>query len=133
MSFNSLKLADLKQVADSFGVDIPTKISKNDLIQLLDEEGVSYQMYEQFANVEKEEVTLEPGTPARLDLTKETSILVKMDRENFSYQVGTPQGVINFSKEHPFVALPETVAQEIFDHHQGFRPATPREVQEFYS
>jgi len=133
MSFNNLKLADLKQVADSFGVDIPAKVSKNDLVLLLEEEGISYQMYEQFANVEKEEIKPEVGQPARLDLKKENSILVKMDRENFSYQVGTVQGAINFSKEHPFVALPESVAQEIFDLHQGFRPATPREVQEFYS
>jgi hypothetical protein len=56
MSFNNLKLAELKQVADSFGVDIPAKVSKNDLVLLLEEEGISYQMYEQFANVEKEEI-----------------------------------------------------------------------------
>lgn len=133
MSFNNLKLAELKNIAESFGVDLPTKISKNELVLLLEEEGISYQMYEQFANVEKEEIQVEPGQPARLDLTKESSILVKMDRENFSYQVGTPQGAITFTKEHPFVALPEYVAQSIFDNHPGFRPATPREVQDFYS
>jgi hypothetical protein len=60
-------------------------------------------------------------------------MLVRMDRENFSYQIGTAQGAITFTKEHPYVAVPESVAQSIFDSHQGFRPATPREVQEFYS
>jgi len=29
--------------------------------------------------------------------------------------------------------VPESIAQEIFDLHAGFRPATPREVQDFYS
>ena len=133
MSFKDLKLADLKTVADSFGVDYQSKVTKNDLVLLLEEEGISYQMYEQFANVEKEDIKPEVGQPARLNLTKEDSILVKMDRENFSYQVGTDQGAITFTKEHPFVALPESVAQQIFDLHAGFRPATPREVQEFYS
>lgn len=133
MSFNSLKLAELKNVADSFGVEFPTKVSKNDLVLLLEEEGISYSMYEQFANVEKEEIKPEVGQPARLQLDKENSILVKMDRENFSYQIGTSQGAVTFTKEHPFVALPESIAQEIFDLHAGFRPATPREAQEFYS
>ena len=133
MSFNNLKLADLKKVAEDFGVETPAKITKNDMILLLEEEGISYQMYEQFANVEKEDVKADVGQPARIDLTKENSVLVKMDRGNFSYQVGTPQGVITFTKEHPFVALPESMAQQVFDLHQGFRPATPREVQEYYS
>lgn len=133
MSFNNLKLAELKEVADSFGVDTPTKVTKNDLILLLEEEGISYQMYDKFANVEKEEIKAEVGQPARLDLTKENTMLVRMDRENFSYQIGTAQGAITFTKEHPYVAVPESVAQSIFDSHQGFRPATPREVQEFYS
>lgn len=133
MSFANLKLSDLKKVADGFGIDFPTKATKNDIILLLEEEGVTYQMYEHFSNADKEEVKQEVGQPARLDLTKENSILVKMDRENFSYQIGTAQGAITFSKEHPFVALPESVAQQIFDNHQGFRPATPREVQDFYS
>jgi len=133
MSFNDLKLTDLKTVADSFGVELTPKITKNNLIALLEEEGISYQMYEKFVSVEKEDVEVEVGQPARLSLDKENSILVKMDRENYSYQVGTPQGAINFSKEHPFVALPESIAQNVFDLHDGFRPATPREVQEFYS
>lgn len=133
MSFNDLKLAELKAVADSFGVDLPTKVSKNEIVLLLEEEGISYQMYEQFSNVEKEEIKPEVGQPARLDLKKEEAILVKMDRENFSYQIGTSQGTVTFTKEHPFVALPASIAQEVFDLHQGFRPATPREVQDFYS
>lgn len=133
MSFSNLKLADLKKVADGFGIETPSKVTKNELILLLEEDGVTYQMYEHFSNADKAEVQQEIGQPARLDLTKENTILVKMDRENFSYQIGTAQGAITFSKEHPFVALPESVAQQVFDNHSGFRPATPREVQDFYS
>lgn len=133
MSFNSLKLAELKNVADSFGIEFPAKTNKNEIILLLEEEGISYDMYEQFSNVEKEDIKPQVGQPARLEIDKQNSILVKMDRENYSYQIGTSQGAVTFSKEHPFVALPDSIAQEIFDLHAGFRPATPREVQEFYS
>jgi hypothetical protein len=38
-----------------------------------------------------------------------------------------------FTKEHPFVAMDKDTAQAIFDKEEGFRLATPAEVQEFYS
>jgi hypothetical protein len=38
-----------------------------------------------------------------------------------------------FTKEHPFVAMKEDDAQAIFDKEDGFRIATPKEVQEFYN
>jgi hypothetical protein len=40
---------------------------------------------------------------------------------------------VTFTKEHPFVAVSEDIAQEIFDKEEGFRLASPREVQEYYS
>ena len=130
MSFKDLKLAELKSIAEGFGVDVPLKISKVGLTLLLQEEGVSYQDYERFAGIEKEEPELEPGRKKpSLEIKSENTILVKMDRNNFSYNVVGA----TFSKEHPFVALPESLASEIFELHTGFRPATPREVQEFYS
>jgi len=130
MSFNNLKLAELKNIAEEFSVDVPEKISKNDLILLLEEEGVNYEMYENFNNATKDEVTLEKETKERIEkLKNEPQLLVKMDRSNYSYQVGP----YTFTLEHPFIAMPESHAQKIFDTEQGFRPATPREVQDFYS
>jgi hypothetical protein len=38
-----------------------------------------------------------------------------------------------FTKEHPFVAMSPDNAQAIFDKEEGFRLATPKEVQEFYN
>jgi len=130
MSFNNLKLADLKLVAENFSVDLPEKISKNELILLLEEEGVSYEMYESFNNATKDEVTLNEEEQHRIEALKnEPTLLVKMDRSNFSYQVGP----YTFTSNHPFIAMPESHAQKVFDTEQGFRPATPREVQDFYS
>ncbi len=36
-----------------------------------------------------------------------------------------------FTKEHPFIAMSESEAQSIFDTEIGFRPATPKEAQNF--
>jgi hypothetical protein len=52
-----------------------------------------------------------------------------MERGNHSYQAMGH----TFTQEHPFVAMPESDAQGIFDTQQGFRLATPREAQDFYA
>jgi hypothetical protein len=54
MSFQDMKLVELKAIAESFGVDTPTKITKNQIIDLLTEEGVTYEMYAHFDKIEKE-------------------------------------------------------------------------------
>ena len=59
----------------------------------------------------------------------ENSVLVKMERMNPRYDVNA----FTFTKENPFIVMSEKDAQEIFDTQEGFRLATPKEVQEFYS
>jgi hypothetical protein len=76
----------------------------------------------------KEEIEVLP----RFDLNQEidpNSLLVKMERDNYRYDALG----FTFTKEHPFVAMSSEAAQEIFDKEEGFRLATPREVQDFYS
>ena len=57
------------------------------------------------------------------------NVLVKMERANFRYDI---MG-FSFTKDHPFVAMKEKQAQEIFDKEEGFRLATPKEAQDFYN
>jgi hypothetical protein len=52
-----------------------------------------------------------------------------MTRENHRYDIFG----YTFTKEHPFVAMSEEDAQKIFDTEEGFRLATPKEVQDFYN
>jgi hypothetical protein len=52
-----------------------------------------------------------------------------MTRPNFRYDIMGQ----TFTKEHPFVAMSSDKAQAIFDKEEGFRPATPKEAQDFYS
>ena len=128
MSFESLKLAELRQVVDSFGVDLPAKPTKKAIIAALEDEGVTWDQYERFIDADKQETQAEPFA-RKPDLTVQNTetILVKMERSNFSYQIGN----LTFTKEHPFMVLPVDVANEVFTH-PGFRPATPLEVQQFY-
>ena len=130
MSFTDLKLPEVKKVAESFGVDISDIKSKNEIVARLEEEGITWQMYDKFTNTEKQEIKVpESEKKKRVVMTKENSVLVKMERNNHSYQVAG----YTFTTEHPFVAMPESDAQAVFDSQTGFRLATPREAQEFYS
>ena len=127
MSFLDLKIAELRKVADTFGVDGSAAKSKQELSALLEEEGITFQMYEGLSKVEKVEIDL-PEKKEKKALKAENSVLVKMERSNHSYQALG----FTFSQEHPFVAMTESDAQRIFDTQEGFRLATPREAQEYY-
>lgn len=128
MSFTELKISDLRKVADSFGVDVKEAKTKQEIVALFEEEGVTYQMYNQLNSSEKIEVDLPKKKENKMPKTQ-NSVLVKMERGNHSYQtIG-----YTFTDTHPFVAMSESDAQRIFDTQEGFRLATPREAQEFYA
>jgi hypothetical protein len=128
MSFTDLKITELKKAADSFGVELGDAKTKQEIVALLEEEGITFQMYDKFTNVEKVDVKV-PEKKEKKVMNKENSVLVKMERGNSSYQ---SQGY-TFTATHPFVAMSESDAQRIFDVEEGFRLATPREAQEFYA
>jgi hypothetical protein len=132
MSFTELKIADLKQVAETFGVDAKSLKSKQEIVAVLEEEGISYDMYVKLQKIEKVDIEI-PESEKRKREGKKTksdnSMLVKMERMNHSYQALG----YTFSQQHPFVAMSEEDAQRIFDTQDGFRLATPREAQEFYA
>jgi parvulin-like peptidyl-prolyl isomerase len=131
MSFTDLKVADLRKVADTFAVDLGTEKSKAVIIAQLEEEGITYAMYEKFLGAEKEEIEVPAVEKKKREKTLKTedTMLVKMERNNHSYQT---MGY-TFSADHPFVAMSITDAQKIFDTETGFRVATPREAQEYYA
>lgn len=129
MSFDTLKLNELKQVADSFGIELPQKATKQGLILSLQDEGITWDMYAKFNGAEKEEIKVDGQPKKKVKLDKANTILVRMDRSNPSYST---HGFV-FTQQHPFVAMTEDEAQVIFDTEIGFRPATPREAQEFYN
>ena len=129
MSFDTLKVAELKVIAEDFAVDTEGLKNKKDIIAALSEEGVSWSVYQktkQEIEDNLEEIEIIPRLdPKKVDAD---SILVRMTRENYRYDIHS----YTFTKEHPFVAMPEEDAQKIFDTEEGFRLATPKEVQDFY-
>lgn len=138
MSFNDMTLIDLKKIADDFGVESPVKITKQKLISLLEEEGVTHSVYEHFNKLGKETEERKPMQQENIVFqspetftyaVQQPRYLVKMERDNFSFQAGR----FSFSKEHPYVAMSEAEANDLFARYSGFRLATPQEVQNFYA
>ena len=130
MSFSSLKLDELRKVAETFAVEHETAKNKADLIALLAEEGVSYDMYAKFTEADKVEVEVDERVTKSAPATPGVGqVLVKMERMNPRYDVNE----FTFTQDNPFIVMTEKKAQEIFDTQQGFRLATPQEAQEFYS
>ena len=134
MSFETLKVAELRKIAEDFAVDTDGIKSKADIVAALAEEGVTWYVYqktikdleeaaEEFADTEEILPRFNP------DAQPENTVLVRMTRENYRYDVIG----FTFTKEHPFIAMTEENAQEIFDKEEGFRLATPKEVQEYYN
>lgn len=133
MSFETLKVAELKKIAEDFAVDTEGLKNKVEIIAALSEEGVTYAVYEKTLNKIEEEAEIESQEILpRFDPKKEQNkddVLVRMTRPNFRYDIMGH----TFTKDHPFVAMKEDDAQKIFDREEGFRLATPREAQDFYS
>ena len=134
MSFETLKVAELRKIAEDFAVDTDGIKSKADIVAALAEEGVTWSVYQktvkdieeaadEFADTEEILPRFNP------DAQPENTVLVRMTRENYRYDVIG----FTFTKEHPFIAMTEENAQEIFDKEEGFRLATPKEVQEYYA
>jgi len=133
VSFDTLKISELKKIAEDFGIDIEELKNKNDIIATFAEEGVTWAIYQKTIKdlEENAEDTSQDVTP-KFDPKKEISeddVLVKMTRANFRYDILGH----TFTREHPFVAMSKKQAQAIFDKEEGFRLANPTEVQEFYS
>jgi len=133
MSFETLKVAELKKIAEDFAVDTDGLKSKADIIAALAEEGVTWSVYNKTINKMEEETEdmLEETLP-KFDPKAEqpeNTVLVRMTRDNFRYDI---MG-FTFTKEHPFVAMVSDKAQEIFDKEEGFRLANPKEVQDYYN
>jgi hypothetical protein len=133
MSFETLKVSELKKIAEDFAVDTDGLKNKADIIAALAEEGVTWSVYNKtIEKMEEDEEDMSVEVLPKFDPKAEqpeNTVLVRMTRANFRYDI---MG-FTFTKEHPFVAMNKGDAQEIFDKEEGFRLATPKEVQEYYN
>ena len=63
------------------------------------------------------------------DEEAEDEVLVKMIRKNGTYEAYG----YRFLKEHPFKAVPASVAERLVEEEEGFRLALPSEVKDYYN
>lgn len=137
--FEDLTLPELKVVAQQFAVDLEGKTKKADIIAEITAMGVDWKMYEatlEPVEEEEEELFVDPLTvleeadeePAPVEEEPEDSIVVKMIRKNFSYQI---RGYV-FTRQHPYALVSEEDADYLVEVNGGFRIASPREIREYY-
>ena len=132
MSFQTLKKDILRQVAEDFAVELEEDATKAEIIAALSEDGVTWDMYkEAYPEVtelpdkeDDEEVVDGPKFAASAP-----TVLLKMERANGTYQV---RGY-RFTREHPYLPVKEDDANYILENIDGFKIASPRDAQEYYS
>ena len=104
MSFDTLKVKELKTLAADFAVDVDGLKNKADIIASLAEEGVTWSVYQgTLKNIENAKEDSDEILP-RLDPNQkidEDMVLVKMDRPNYRYDALG----FTFTRDHPFVAM----------------------------
>lgn len=126
----------LKSVADQFGSTVHLNMNKPTMLKILREDGINAQLYNTvMSEVESEKQDelseLEPDVKTETvteSYDEEELMLIKMVRPNHSYEV---RGY-RFTKHHPYVAVKEDDADYLVETVGGFRPASPRELRDFY-
>lgn len=131
--FETMRVDELREIAENFGVEVKESDKKPMILAALAEEGVTFEDYNRLTNAEHEEpeqvVEVKEVTVEKKRVRSEKDVLVKMTRDNYYFET---YGKV-FTKEHPFAVMSEDEAQQIFDAHDGFTVATPREAAEYYS
>jgi len=125
-----LKVKELRAVADEFGVDHSGSKTKAEVLALLSEEGVTQDEYNKVYGVPDEVPVPIVQKTQEKSISPESEILVRMNRANPTYEIKNHR----FTKDHPYVVMSPSEAQEIFDYDpRGFTIATPRELEDYYS
>lgn len=136
MSFEKMKVDELRQIADDFAVDIDPKDNKGAVVAKLIENGVTWDYYQkqlgEQAEAEEAPAPIVAPTPqfdAPAEAEEEVKVLLRMTRDNGTFEVRGAR----FTKTNPYAIVRERDADFIIEHYEGFRIASPREVKEFYS
>lgn len=133
MSFEKMKVDELRAIADDFAVDIDPKDNKNVVISKMVENGVTWDYYQKSIGAEPEEnpAPIVAPTPKFDNAPEpdEEKVLLRMTRENGTFEVRGAK----FTRTNPYAIVREQDADYILEKYEGFRIASPKEVREFYS
>ena len=122
------KVAELRAIADEFGVDYSDIKTKSEILARLEEEGVTETLVSGFEDAEKEVVDVDLIPVAKP--TNANNVLIYMKRANPTYEILG----YKFTSANPYVAMSAEDAETLISlDERGFRRAEPKEVSEYYS
>lgn len=130
MSFARLskKPQILHEIADAFGTEVPEEAKPAAIIKQLEEDGVTWEMAMASGIPGLEEVNAEIKAEEQKKRENAPKQLLRMMRENARFDI---RGY-TFTREHPYGIVNSDDAEWIVQNLEGFRPATPKEIQEYY-
>lgn len=149
--FEDFKVAELRAVADEeFAVEVGEKASKAEVLAALTESGVTWNMYLALhpelapapedtgvvtaASIAEASAPVEDDRPVNIIVKEETPLssrdvwLIKMTRANPLFEIRGQR----FTQENPFALMSPEDAEYVLTKEDGFRQATPGELQEYY-
>lgn len=129
MPLETLKVHELRKVADEYGVDVTEAKNKAEIIAILAEEGVTNDLIDGLSQLKKEDLPPAPKFKGAEEKEDGDRTIVKMERDNRSYET---HGYV-FTREDPFAVMSMANALRIIENERGFRFATPEEAKEYYS
>ena len=145
MAFTDLTQKELVAVAEMFGTTVKSGANKATIMKELELDGIDYQMYENQMKLAIAEAgeDLEPLDEVPLDETELVLVevpvepvveepvyrVIKMTRKNETYQING----YTFKQDHPYALVKEEDADYLVENIKGFRPATGKEIREFYA
>lgn len=129
------------------GTELDLKMSKSAMLSKLEEDGLDGDAFKRMLAETKAAADAEEEARQRAELQAEVmradpdpeeeepegipdddSVLVRMTRKNSTYEI---RGY-RFTQQHPYAMVAEEDAEFMIRKIGGFRPATGREIKEFY-
>ncbi len=138
MSLSQMKISDLRNLAEQFGVDLTPKMTKEEILVEFEESGITWNYIKKLEEVKDQNQIDEEDSPQisnkkailEADGHYSSSQLLKLTGKNSSIEVLG----YKFSQTHPFNLMDSKNAQEIIDFFPDkFRLASPREAEDFYA
>jgi len=131
MSYNKMKVDELRELADAYAVDVDPSDNKTVIINKLIDSGVTFDYHQRQVQAAENSEKVQPAPvfdePAEDDGS--SKILLRMTRANGTFEVRGAR----FTQTNPYALVAERDADYIIESYEGFRIASPREVKEFYS
>jgi calcineurin-like phosphoesterase family protein len=127
MSLKTLTKKQLLVVADYFSLSVDKSAVKSVILQDLVDAGVTEEDYVKFkGDMAAEKKKKEAGET--VPEFKPDKVLLFMQRQNPTYEI---RGC-KFTHEHQFALMDADDAEWVVSNVEGFRPATPGELSDFY-